>query len=310
MLFAPVVASDGRVWDNACLAEANGLGVRRKLSAAESRRRFECLRQERAVDQGFLNGGGSLPFIPAEVRCEMRGGTGLGQTGPTAEEVAQGRRDAVLANEAGIQVPVLRAVRAVESGASPSSVRFEPHLFRRDSSRGNEVPYTPGATRAASDVGSETNRAAFNRAFALDPRAAVTSTSWGSYQVLGGHLLRLFGNAPARSVQEFDRAPAAVSDRILVSWMSVNPRARLAARTLDFAGFAHRYNGCSLPCTRYATRLQQEYREALPLWRRVEPLVGVPTPGNIPPWVPWVVAAGAGTLVLGGVAAVAMKTRR
>lgn len=312
MLFAPVVASDGRVWDNACLAEANGMKVRRRLSAAESRRRAACLQEEHRRDRAFREHGWSLPITPAEWRCEHRG-IGLGQTAPTAEEIAQGRRDAQIANEAGIQVPMLRAIRGVESGASPSAIRFEPHLFRRDSSRGMEVPYTPGTTgcrisRAASCIGSETNRAAFSRAFALDPVNAVKSTSWGSYQVLGRHLLRLFGENPARSVQEFDRSPAVISERVLVSWMNANPLARLAARTLNFGGFAHRYNGCT-DCTTYEARLRQEYNEALPLWRRVAPLVGTATPGDIPGWVPWVVAAGAGTLVLGGVAAVALRSR-
>jgi hypothetical protein len=256
----------------------------------------------------------SFPIRTSLVAREAYSFSGLGQTAPSPADVT----DAHLANDAGIPVPVLRAIRHVESGASPSAVRFEPHVYWRlklglsqratgaqvaaaiPSGGQSQVPYTPGPTRAASAVGSETNRAAFNRAFAISPANAVRATSWGSYQVLGGHLLPMFGNDANRAVQAFDASPAAVSERLIVAWMNANPVARVYARSLDFARFASRYNGCDMPCDLYAGRLRAAYNTALPAWRAVEGAVGVATLQAWPSWAPWAIAGGIGTVVLGG----------
>lgn len=225
----------------------------------------------------------------------------LGQTGTA--DLTQWRRDLGLANEAQIPVTALRSIRSVESGSNPAAIRFEPHLFWRGRKglptgatgaqiRGAmtaadmaAVPYTPGNTswrsanglepcridRSASCTGSETNRAAFNRAFAIDPALAVRSTSWGSYQVLGGHLLSLWSD-PARAVREFDADPQIVGERLLASWMRANPRAQAAARDFNWAELAHRYNGCS-DCTAYVTRLRAAYDRWNPEWERVRAAV-------------------------------------
>lgn len=155
---------------------------------------------------------------------------GLGSLGSTDDE---------LAAEAQIPVGVLRAIRSVESGSNPAATRFEPHLFLR-LRPGAPIPYTPGPTMAASRVASETNRAAFDRARAIDERAAIKSTSWGLYQVLGQHLLDLY---PSDPVGAFYRDPAGVSDRLLVKWFQGRPSAASAARALDFTELAYRYNG-------------------------------------------------------------------
>lgn len=155
---------------------------------------------------------------------------GLGQLGTS---------DADLAAQAHIPVGVLRAIRSVESGGHPNAVRFEPHLFLRRVP-GAPIPYTPGPTQAASHVASETNRAAFERARAINEQAAIDSTSWGLYQVLGSHLRSV---APSNPVGTFDSDPAGTSDRLLVDWFATNPAASAAARALNFSDLAYRYNG-------------------------------------------------------------------
>ena len=223
---------------------------------------------------------------------------GLGQAaGP---DLDAWRRDLGLANEAQIPVTALRAIRSVESGANPAAIRFEPHLYWRmrkglpSGATGAQirgvmttadmaaVPYTPGNTewraanglepcrisRSASCTGSETNRAAFERAFRLAPAEAVKATSWGSYQVLGSHLLGLYGNSPSASVRAFDADPMVVGERLLASWMRANPRAQAAARAMDWAELARRYNGCT-DCTTYVTRLRQAYDRWGPEWESV-----------------------------------------
>ncbi len=152
--------------------------------------------------------------------------------------------DAELAARAGIPLRILLAIRAVESGGRASAVRFEPHVFHRqtDDRFRAQVPYTP-ARGAVSLTPSETNRAAFERAFRLDPVAAVRSTSWGLYQVLGGHLLRVAGPGPASAVAAFDADPTRLSEEVLVSWFADNARARAAAQRGDIEALAELYNG-------------------------------------------------------------------
>lgn len=236
---------------------------------------------------------------------------GLGQT-PDAADLTAWRRDLGLAREAGIPVPVVRAIKGTESGGNPAAIRFEAHVFWRKqkglptTATGPQiraaltaadlaaVPYTPGNAdwraahglppcprhdRAASCIGSESNRTAFNRAFAINPRFAVEATSWGSGQVLGSHLLRMFGNDPRRAVDGFYANPADVGDRAFVSWWR-NARAdAIAAANAsppNMAMVGSRYNGCTLgttSCTTYVSRIQQEYNEAAAAWNRVRAAV-------------------------------------
>jgi hypothetical protein len=227
---------------------------------------------------------------------------GLGQTA-AATDLTAWRRDLALANEAQIPVTALRSIRSVESGSNPAAIRFEAHLFwrmRKGLPQGTTgpqiraaltaadmaaVPYTPGNTswraanglepcridRSASCIGSESNRTAFERAFRIDPEKAVKATSWGSYQVLGSHMLDLFGSA-STAVRSFDAEPLIVGERLLASWMRANPRAQAAARSMDWAALAHRYNGCS-DCTAYVTRLTQAYNRWGPEWNSVRATV-------------------------------------
>lgn len=233
--------------------------------------------------------------------------SGLGQAG-TVSDLDAWRRELGLAREAGIPVPVLKAVKGVESGGNPAALRFEPHLFWRrrkglpSGVSGSQiraamtaadmaaVPYTPCTSswrtanglpacrhdRAASEVGSETNRAAFNRAFAIDADNAVRSTSWGSGQVLGGFLLDAYGGNPSRAVDGFFANPTEAGERMIVAWWRNARSDAVAAANAsppNFAMIAHRYNGCALPCETYSRRLSQEYAEAAPAWERVRAAV-------------------------------------
>ncbi|RLB42432.1 MAG: hypothetical protein DRH30_04880 [Deltaproteobacteria bacterium] len=147
--------------------------------------------------------------------------------------------DAALATEAGIPVDILMAIRQIESSASPRAVRFEPHVFHRKTNS-RFVSSVPGSPGEVSRVREYTNRAAFERARRYDETAAIQSTSWGLFQVLGGHLIRRY---PRRPVSAFDANPEQVSKELLVSWFQGNPRAKTAAQNYDIAELARRYNG-------------------------------------------------------------------
>lgn len=186
--------------------------------------------------------------------------------------------DATIAAATGIPIDFVAAIRAVESGkGGPSAVRFEPNKFWRivkhlpGNATGPQiraaltpadlaaVPYTPcnlswrtanglppcRHDRAASEVSAETNRAAFERAFRVDPRAAVDASSWGSFQTLTFGLLDLWPRkTPAEAVAAFDASPAEASEAMLIGWLRQNPVALQAAQRRDVFNFVCRYNGC------------------------------------------------------------------
>jgi len=231
------------------------------------------------------------------------------------------KRDAVIARDCGIPVPVLRAFKQVESGCRPGrdpiecarAIRFEPHLFWRDvkglprrttgaairaamtAADMASVPYTPGnedwraanglpccsrteggrtvcrPSRAASCTGSETNRAAFERAFRVNPRIAVTSTSWGAGQVLGDQLLQAFGNDPERAVSAFWADPVVASNIVMIAWWrGVRPEIRQAAANGDWQTVVERYNACSgSSCNDYISRLTSAYNVFSREWNAV-----------------------------------------
>lgn len=193
--------------------------------------------------------------------------------------------DADIIRATGIPAPFVAGVRATESGGNPHASRFEPHLFRRfhpdavrelaldapDADRlaawaAGVIPYTPreGVPGNKSLIRIETNRDAYERAAAIDPVAAVRSTSWGTFQVLGAHLLELFpGKTPALAVEAFDQNAADVSDRLLVAWLFANPKALNAARAGRIDEFISRYNGCPIDGTaHYRERFDPAYRAA------------------------------------------------
>lgn len=156
--------------------------------------------------------------------------------------------DESLAKEAKIPVVVLQAIRKNESGGNASAVRFEPHVFLRITGNGkrenspfkDKIPFTRDPVRKISLIKKETDRAAFENATKFDKDAAIRSTSWGLYQIMGVHLLKLFTDCP---IEHFDNDSINVSDRLLVSWFKSNPKAAKAAREFDIAELARRYNG-------------------------------------------------------------------
>lgn len=147
----------------------------------------------------------------------------------------------------------LRALAFVESRNDPKAIRFEPHLFIRHT--GKQVPYTgPGP----SHVRAETDRAAMDHAFQLDPVEAIRCSSFGLYQELGSALLRIEAN-PQRALDAFDKDPEGTSARLVADYFRLNGRALLAAQRLDFTSFARFYNGAGPNVANYAEALRHAY---------------------------------------------------
>tara|TARA_R100000655_G_scaffold95285_1_gene137177 strand:- start:4175 stop:4924 length:750 start_codon:yes stop_codon:yes gene_type:complete len=163
------------------------------------------------------------------------------------------------ANALGIPVDVVQTIEAVESGGRPAAIRFEPHVFiRKRPDLKSQIPFTKGP-RGYSVTRSETNQSAFEHAFELDAKAATESTSWGLYQVLGGHLIKIYGD-PASGVDSFYSSPVDTSYKLLVSWFKDSPRALKAAREKDWDSLARYYNGPG-QVEHYGAALRREYEK-------------------------------------------------
>lgn len=149
----------------------------------------------------------------------------------------------------GIDPDLMRAFVQVESGGRASAVRFEPHLAHRKlGERACCIPYTPQSRmKRWSLVRSETSRAAFDRAYAMHEDQAwqwaiIESTSWGLFQVLGRHLIDMFGED---AVAAYDADEIIVSHALLSKWFHRNPSALSAARKSppDIEKLVRFYNG-------------------------------------------------------------------
>jgi hypothetical protein len=179
--------------------------------------------------------------------------------------------DQALADRAGIPVNILRAVRAVESSGRPTVLRFEPHKWK---SFGDGVTYpvtgftlgykSDGTPLKYSTTRAETNRAAFETNYAINPTLAVKSTSFGSYQVMGESAIKQYGTAEA-FWKHFNEDPTAASDRLLVQWFKDAPTAIAAANVTpipDFVKLATRYNGGSQADHHYDALIAEAYDKA------------------------------------------------
>ena len=164
----------------------------------------------------------------------------------------------------GISPRLLLAFIRVESKGNPRAVRFEPHAFlsknkrRRPWARPDlegKIPYTPRNKKPPqskdrawylSRKRNETNKSAFDKAFALDEEAAVKSTSFGSFQVMGEWLIKAYKTALA-GVTAYNNDPVKVSDEMVTAWINANRRFKRAAlkpeASLDFVLLARYYNG-------------------------------------------------------------------
>jgi peptidoglycan hydrolase-like protein with peptidoglycan-binding domain len=229
--------------------------------------------------QEFLIGMGFLPEGEADGVAGPRtagaiksyqAASGLGQDGVAGRNTLKAARDdgwayddgpsqpqIDAANELGIPVDVIQTIEAVESGGKPRALRFEAHVFLRTRPDLREqIPFTPGP-RGYSVTRSESDKDAFERAFTLDPKAATESTSFGLYQVLGGHLIKLYGS-PESGVDHFYASPTEVSYKLLVSWFKASSRALKAAREKDWKRLARYYNGPG-QVEHYGAALEREY---------------------------------------------------
>lgn len=112
---------------------------------------------------------------------------------------------------------------------------------------------------------SHTNRDAFERAFNLDPVQAIKSTSWGSYQVMGWALLRVYDNDPIQALSAYDADPLTTSDLMIVQWFkdafrSSRKRQAFTQTPPNFDEVVKTYNGTA-QVRSYSPKLRKSYEK-------------------------------------------------
>ena len=171
-----------------------------------------------------------------------------------------------IADELGVEYEIIQAIEAVESSGNPSAIRFEPHRWHRryadfglSEEDRDKMSFTrnPNNKPVFSQVASETGRAAFTRAFAINKSLAIACTSFGSYQVMGDFFPD-YKTDPDGIMERFNSNPEDFSFEALKTWFDNNPNAIQAAKDKDFMKLASIYNGPT-NTAEYGPRIAREY---------------------------------------------------
>jgi len=177
----------------------------------------------------------------------------------------------------GVEVAVVKAVAAVESKGSgffaygKPKILFEGHWFskftkgRYDSTH-PAISHKTWTKRHYRGGHAEYGR--YDLAYALDKEAAMKSTSWGKFQIMGfNHAL-----AGYPTVGEFVKAMHISEVKQLEAFVQFLKSTKLdePLKSKDWTAFARGYNGPSYAQNNYDSKMRQAY----------EAYAAVPTPGG------------------------------
>jgi hypothetical protein len=174
---------------------------------------------------------------------------------------------AAAAKSLDIEVAMIKAVAEIESPRGPfdsmgrPEILFERHYFHNFTF--GKYDKTDPDISTASQGGYGKYSAQYGkleRAYALDPDAALRSVSWGRFQIMGNN----FADAGFTSVAKFVLAMTKSEAEHLsafVSFVKANPQRLNALRKKDWAGFAKRYNGAGYEKYHYDTKLAAAYKK-------------------------------------------------
>lgn len=171
---------------------------------------------------------------------------------------AQDFQDA--ADQLGCEVADVKAVCEVEAprgGFLPSgepTILFERHQFSKRTGRKFDISHPHISNRQPGGYkGGQAEHIRLAEAVALDRDAALESTSWGKFQIMG------FNYAPAgfESLQEFINAMFQSEGRQLKAFVSFIQHEGMAGflRERRWAAFARRYNGPNYAINNYDTKM-------------------------------------------------------
>lgn len=144
--------------------------------------------------------------------------------------------------DSGLDKAALLAFITVETGGAGFAggkliIQFEPSWFRKT------APYAPSGKWSVNKVDVQSKEwAAFNDAFALNPEAAMKSTSIGLGQIMGFHYKRLGFNSVG---EMWDDAKKGLKNQVnqLVKFIKTDSRLLQALNQKDWHKLACGYNG-------------------------------------------------------------------
>lgn len=179
------------------------------------------------------------------------------------------------ANELGVEVAVIKAVKEVETGGrggflSPGRpvILFEGHIFWKELvkrnidplqyARGNEEILYQKWTKSHY-LGGTKEYYRLERAINIDRDSALCSASWGLFQIMGFN----YKSCGCKSIEEFvSKSKQSEGDQLdlFVEFIKSN-KLEEYLREKDWAGFARKYNGPSYSENNYDEKLEKAYKK-------------------------------------------------
>lgn len=178
-----------------------------------------------------------------------------------------------VADDLGIELAVLKAVREVESSGNgflkenTPIILFERHwMYKGLKQRAlNPQLYSKIApnvvnTKSGGYMGMEKEWARLKVASGINEDAALEATSWGAYQIMGFHWASLGFDSVQSFVKKMseDRSSQLEIFGRFIEW---NPLLLKYLRELDFKNFARIYNGPKYYKNKYDVKLEQSYNK-------------------------------------------------
>ena len=170
------------------------------------------------------------------------------------------------ANQLSVEVAAIKAIASVESSGSgflangAPKILFEGHIFSdlTDGAYDKKYPTISYLKwTKAFYLGGVAEYTRYNTAFTLDKNAAMMSTSWGKFQIMGFN----YAKAGYASVDSFVQDMCKSESKQLLALVKFLKAKGLDVhlRSKNWASFAEGYNGPKYPKNKYDIRLKQAY---------------------------------------------------
>ena len=171
------------------------------------------------------------------------------------------------AKSLGVEVAVIKAVAEVESpsGAFDAQGRptilFERHYFHRLTGAAHDAGHPDISNSASGGHGKfSAQYPKLERAYRLDPDAALRSASWGRFQIMGDNYKAAGFTSAAAFVRAMTKSELEHL-KAFVNFVKSDPGQVTALQKQDWADFAARYNGKAYKKNNYDTRLETAYQK-------------------------------------------------
>jgi hypothetical protein len=173
------------------------------------------------------------------------------------------------ATQLAVEPAAMAAIADVETGGNSfdpegrPKILFERHVFRELTAAKYDLEVPDLSSRVPGGYGtSRSQYSRLERAFQLDPWAALQSASWGGFQLMGRYYLHLGFSSPHHMV-----VALAVSEEAhlnaFVQYLRMNKAAHRALKQLDWPSFARAYNGPGYAKNRYDTKMEAAYTKQM-----------------------------------------------